>query len=476
MPSERSSDYISLIRSHFDRVLATGCAAFGPCPTAMWMASLDTRTGRYPVDDRRPSHIPKRAYRNIDAPQGCSLYWDQPLLVAAHALSALTGGAGYADAADAYVRDFLAHCVSGNTGIFLWGNHYYWDAFEGCVRRFEGEEEPVRVSPDSEPGTLHEIRPLPPAWQTFWRVNPTLTELAIRSAVREHLFDPESGGFNRHADRDRAYAFLEAGGILAESLGWLYARTADSSLVETARRIARFSWSKRFFGVNLVANSPLIDRWDMHACTTEVGLWAGSLVRAARYSGDQEFIAMAGSAVLAYLHFGWDARAHRYYGKLRTVDGTPVLGPKETIYAPDDYCDLWEPLFPRHDYPMALAETCVALHALTGKEAFRQAAARFADSIADDLPARQGRGAYAEHYGRCIHFLTVAGRHFGEPSYAHLARRVAAESIEMLYTGEMFRTHPGEDRYDAIDGLGLLALALLELQFPGQVDLMGFGF
>jgi len=77
------------------------------------MSSLDIRTGKYPGDDTRPAHIPRRHYRAIDAPKGCSLYWDQPLLEAAYRLSEITSDQKYAKAADDYIRDFLKHCIAG---------------------------------------------------------------------------------------------------------------------------------------------------------------------------------------------------------------------------------------------------------------------------------------------------------------------------------------------------------------------------
>jgi len=40
----------------------------------------------------------------------------------------------------------------------------------------------------------------------------------------------------------------------------------------------------------------------------------------------------------------------------------------------------------------------------------------------------------------------------------------------------MFRGHPGEERCDAVDGVGLLLLALLDLDGAGEPDGMGFAF
>ena len=463
-----------MVAGHLDRLISTGRADMGPDPCAMWMSSLDVRTGRYPEDDSRPPNFPKRVYRNIDAPRGCTIYWDQPLLAAAHALSGRIGDARYGRAADEYVRAFLQRCVAPN-GVFLWGNHYYWDAFAGCVKRFVGGEEPVAVDMRTEDGSLHEMRPLPPAWECFWAVSPEATAREIRQASGMHLFD-SGGGFDRHAGGQPGHAFLESGGILCESLCWLSARAKDRTLAETALRIARFNWAYRAPATDLVPVSPLARRWDHNTCTTEVGLWAGSLLRAGRYSGMPEFLGMAHQAVLAYLRLGWDGEGRRYFGCLNVSDGRPVLGPRETVYQPGDHADLWDPLFPRHDYPLAMAETCVHLYELTGEKDFEEAILRWARMIAGETPARGGRGAYAEQYGRCIHFLTSAARVLNDPSYLDQARSLAEEATTTLMAHGMFRGHPGEERCDAVDGVGLLLLALLGLDGAGEPDGMGFAF
>jgi len=465
-------DFLTCVQSHLDKLLANGTAPFGPDPCGMWMASLDTKTGRYPEDDSRPKHIGKRVYREIDAPKGCTLYWDQPQIVAAHALSRQTGDSRYTEAADAYVEAFLERCVA-KSGLFLWGNHYYWDAFRGTVMRFLPL---VPCDMATEAGELHEARPIPPAWESFWRVDARAAERAIRAMGEHHLYDPETGGFNRHADKRRAHAFIESGGILAESLAWLSRRNRDPSLADLALRIARSSWSSRGHDTNLVRNSPDHERWDQTTCTTEAGLWAGSLLRCADYTGVEEFASIAREAVLAYLRYGYDEQTDRYWGRLSVDDGRPVLGPKATVYMPDEHADLWAPLFPIHDYPMALAETCVSLFERTSDERFREGISRWAGVVEKNLPANGGKGAYAEHYGRCMHFLTRAAVVLHDEGLNSLAERVAEEAVGLLFTDGMFRGHPGEDRYDAVDGVGFLLLALLYLQTGQEPDGMGFGF
>src|SRR5688572_922954 len=126
-------DVLRIIRTHLDWFIAHApMKGYGPHDNAMWISSLDLHTGRHPVPWERPAGVEKRCYRWIESPGGSNLYWDQPLLVAAHALSARTGDAAYAAAADAYGRDFLERCVAPS-GLFLWGNHYFYDAARAAV-------------------------------------------------------------------------------------------------------------------------------------------------------------------------------------------------------------------------------------------------------------------------------------------------------------------------------------------------------
>ncbi|MCZ7644690.1 MAG: hypothetical protein M5U26_05290 [Planctomycetota bacterium] len=468
-------DLIAPIRAHLDGLLEHAPIRTGPDPCALWFSALDLRTKRYPEDAARPESIGKRVYRYIDAPHGSSLYWDQPQVAACHALSARLGEPKYAEAADACVRDFLKRCVS-HTGVYLWGNHFYWDARLGRAMFFKGDDVPHPVDPAAETGAYHECRPLPPAWGSFWRVDAEGCARAVREATARHVFDPQSGGFNRHADRKRVHAFIEAGGIVAESAAWLYARTREPELLERALRVARFSFDSRNPSTGLLENDRTSKRWDKLVCTTEVGLWAGSILRAGEYTGEAAFAETAGEAVRAFLHYGFDEKAGKYYGKLNVADGAPSLGPKTTEYQPGDHADLWAPLFPAHDYPLALGETCVRLYERTGDAVFAAAVRRLAAQMARERPARGGRGAYAEHYGRGIWFLKHAGDVLREPAFDEQARALAAEALETLFAHGMFRGHPGEERYDAVDGVGLLLLALLYLQDGAPPDGMGFGF
>lgn len=447
--------YSELVRRHIAALAANCTDAFGPAPTRMWMASVDTRTGRPLL-----GHTPRRVYRLIGAPDGVACYWDQPLLVAAFALDGTPGGKECAQAAEAYLRDFLARCVD-KRGVFLWGNHVYYNALKDAPAPFQGGH--------------HELRPITPAWELFWRIDPRATERYIRTVARRHIYDPKTGGFNRHDDGAKGCAFLESGGILVESLAWLHAKTGDAALLRDALLIAHYSYGHRGQATGLLANNPDQARWDAEVCTTEVGVWANSLLRAARYTGDRELRDMAASAVGAYIRLGYDPEARRYYGQLRIADGAPVA-PAKTGYWPRKHADIWNAdQWPHHDYPMALADACATLFTETGEPGFRQAVERWAD-IAARSPAPLGPCACAENYGRCIHFLAHAARVLKDERFLAQASALAQEAVERLLENGLFQGHPGSHIYTSVDGVGFLLLALLELERGQPPDLLGFGF
>jgi hypothetical protein len=439
-----SRSYLPLVESHLRNLTTSGLDVYGPRETGNWMAIIDTRTGTYPDFE----HTPKRVYRKIGAPRGSSLYWDQPMIVAARQLSDITGKREYAAAADRYIRDFLADGIDEN-GLFLWGNHCYYDAFEDRFVKFSGG--------------YHELRPHAAAWDLFWQHDPAVVERYIRTMAARHVYDPAAGGFNRHDNNQREHAFLEAGGVLVESLAWLYGKTKDRRLLEMALKIARYSFDRRGETTGLLVNDPDTNRWDSKVCTTEVAVWANSCLRAAEFSGREDFAEMAGAAVAAYLKYGYDADAGKYFGQLNVKDGKPVTA-SEIGYWPRKYSDIWNPdQWPTHDYPMAMAEACLTLHGKTGDPVFFQGAHRWAEIVCRSEPSDRP-AAYAEQYGLCIRFLTRAGVALKQERYTAKAHELADEAVARLCESGWFQGYPESHLYEAVDGVGYLLLALMELE------------
>ncbi|GAB2796472.1 hypothetical protein GCM10027275_47260 [Rhabdobacter roseus] len=477
-PAPKPGTYTDKVVAHYKKQLTQGLDEYGPKKTAFWMASLDTKTGKYPAAPTRPEHIPQRAYldRYVDAPKGATLYWDMPSIVAAMNLSALTKDDFYRKSATNYLNAFIQHCVADN-GTFLWGNHYYYDAYRDSTMKFGST--PVAVNLKTESGNLHEARPIIPAWDVFWKLSPDVIKKQLIVSTENHLVDPETGEFNRHADRKSDHAFIEAGGILVYTMAWLYDKTKDPKYQQTADRIAVFSFDKRDRTTGLIPISPMHNRWDRDVTTTEAGLWASCVLKSAEWADKAhaaKWVGMADEAMTAWLKYSFDEKKQRYYGMLNLADGKPVWRTDNYPYKPQNYADVWEPLFPTHNYPISLAESCLMLYKHTKKEQYRQAVDRWVTTIREEMPARQGKGAYAEQYGRVIHFLLSCHEQLGGTSYKALATQVADEAVRVLWAQDMFRSHPGEDRYDAVDGTGILALSLLWLDSGKKPDMMGLYF
>jgi len=480
-PAEAS--HIDRIARHLDRVLAVGLDVYGPDHNAMWLASIDLAAGGQYAGVK---DLNRRVYRRIHAPRGSTLYWDQPLVAVAWAMGERPDRARYRDACRAYVQDFLDRSVSPANGLFLWGNHQYWDAFEDRIEIIGT--------------TYHEIRPLMPIWELFRQIDEPATLRCVRALGDQHVVDPETGKFDRHGKTDakgkapakripEAMPFLEAGGTLVESLAWLAAQhdTPEPEALALALKVSRFSHGQRGPATGLLPVQPGKERWDSKASTTEVGLWATCLLRAADLIGEAEFATMAADGVRAYLRHGWDESAGKFYGMLAIADGQPVK-PGATMYQPRFHADPWEPLFPGHDYPMAMAEACLDLHARTGEAIFREGAERWITHLEQSLPVNyplehntdpnRVTGTFAAEYGRAIHFLWRAGRQLGDERATALASRLADEATEVLWSPEhgMYRGHPGEDCADAVDGLGILFAALMALETGQEPDLLGFHY
>ncbi len=83
---------------------------------------------------------------------------------------------------------------------------------------------------------------------------------------------------------------------------------------------------------------------------------------------------------------------------------------------------------------------------------------------------RNNRILYAENYARLIHFLRGYSRTFDCEDAQRMADELIQEALEHFYVPDrkMLRSHTGELRYDCVDGLGLLYLAIFEKHSPRQ--------
>ena len=455
---------IERVLQHAQTLIDSGTDHYGPKHTPMFMATLDPNTGEYPIHDERPASFEPRAYRFIFSPRGCSAYWDQPTLKALYLLSEMDGDTRYKRGADDYLKAFFETCVSPS-GLFFWGNHYYYHAFDDVNVWFGTKLAPV--DPEDQ-APYHELRPIAPEWDAMHRINPEVVEREIRAVGELHLFDQRTGGFNRHADQSRGCAFLETGGIIAHALSLLYQWTKDPLALQRAQSVAEYSFSHRNHETNLLINNPTETRWDSRCTTTEVGHWARHVMRAAEVlkaagadNQAKRLRVMALSALEAYARYGYDPETRQYFGQL-ALDGSPILDQRETIYQPDNYSDVWGWLFPTHDYPMSMA--MAMLDAVDEDPIFVAAARNWAEIALKESETPIGENTrYAENYGRLIVFLAKYAHVMGDERHRNAAMRLANEAVALLWKKRLFVGNTRAEWYDAIDGVGYLMLAIIYL-------------
>ncbi len=452
--------------SHFRTLIQSLTDQYGRDQTPVWLSSWNLATNEYPFDFSRPDSIPCRVYlnRSIDAPRGATLYWDLPDIAAAVALSEQTGDLAFEAAAGNYVRSYLERNTAKN-GIILWGNHYYYDVVRDTTVKFQGSEPPEPVDYEQENGDLHEMRPILPPWKLLFAWFPDRIEKHLREALHRHIVDRETGEFNRHANQKSEYAFIEAGSILIHAAAFLYAQTQDPTHLELANTILRYSFSNRNLRTGLVINSPSRDRWDQHASTTEIGLWALNILKAREYLPDstgKRWIQLVENSIAPWLEHGFDKEKDSFYGALQVADAKPIEKKDNYPYKPGTFTDIWNPLFPTHDYPLPFAECCLLLYEITSKPIYKQASQNWLRTIKNQLDESTSTLRYAENYARIIYFLQHYGTTFNDRWAKKQARRLTKQALSDLYveSNQLFRSHTGEMRYDCVDGIGLLFFAV----------------
>ena len=243
-----------------------------------------------------------------------------------------------------------------------------------------------------------------------------------------------------------------------------------------ALRIGKYSYDHRGEKTGLIVNEPDKGRWDSKVATTEVGVWARSLLRTHEYTGNGEFLKMAAEGVRAYLKYGFDEEAGRYYGQVDVKTGEHVK-PKEKGVLARGSIRMFSTAISglRMIIRWGLATACVRLAEITSEEVFGEGVRRWVKVVEESLPGPTERVVYAEQYGRCIDFLLRAARYLGDEAVADKARMVANEAVERLYENGVFQGYPGGHLYESVDGVGFLCLALLSLENPGRFKSYGLG-
>jgi hypothetical protein len=418
--------------------------------------------------------VTRRARRN---PAGANLLTDQPMLKTMELLTRITGEDNYHDFVQAYQKYYMAH-LTDDKGMFWWGWHRHYDVY--------------RDVKDGHGGNHHEIHAIHGIdWESLWNADPKAVENEINAIWEWHVIDKGTCEINRHADGRAGCDFSMSAGAYIEAFAFIYQKKEDPIWVERAMCIADYYWDRRDPETNLFPERPNAgrDRFDGSTFVTSItGTFCHSLLKAYEFTGEAKFQDHALAYLKAYAQYGYDDASGQFWGALQ-LDGMPIPGPRvytDNIDSQEGYAanqprgrlDLWEPYVAGYQFAIYTAQAYAYAYEVSGDDAVLQAAKRFARWI-DRVPPgtmetpntwykgySQGpgrQGTYADKYGRTISFFLHLYVLTGELEYLESGQYMADMAIQTLYDRGWFRGHPAKSYYEAMDGVGYLLYAFLQL-------------
>ena len=462
--------YLGYARECADILIESGTDRYGDRHTPMLVSILDVDSRDCPQNPEALDEKYRVARRDRRSTAGSNLLTDQPLIRTLYRLSESTSDAKYAEAANAYIETVLDHLVD-KKGLLWWGWHRHYDVFTDS---FEGHA-----------GNHHEIHAIQMIdWDKLWAIDLEATQREIEAIWKWHVCDKDTGEINRHDDGKRGCDFAMSGGSHLRAFAFLYCKTKQTLWLERARLLADYYWVRRNPKTDLFPERPNAgtDRFDGSAFVTAItGCHCRALLDAYRLTQDEAFKGYAVAYLKAYAHYGYDTATGKYWGALK-LDGTPIPGPREpagyAMYEPRGHLDLWEPYAAGYQFPIYTADAYLRAYELTEGPEFLITARRFADWIAEVPPGTienkdtwysaytQGsgkQGTYAGKYGRAVSFLLNLHRATGEDRYLKQGQSLADEAVAKLRHKGLFRGHPAKPYYEAVDGVGYLLAAMLDL-------------
>ena len=239
--SPTPDDALALVRAHADAMLRYGTDHYGPAHTHFFPQMLDLRTLEAPVQ-RTPADWAQETkhwkedtayaawgkfWNAAESPASANLGRDAEFLNALYDLSDLARDPKYAQAADAYLRDFLRLAIHPKTGFWATGAHLRYDLVE-----------------DRVVGRRHEMERQLVPYDRLWQMNRRAVIRYADAIMAGHFQDRARFGWNHHADWDTnnpgdEYGnFPEYGGGYAYLWAFAYTKTHDPRYREWIEKLA----------------------------------------------------------------------------------------------------------------------------------------------------------------------------------------------------------------------------------------------
>jgi hypothetical protein len=465
--------YLSYVTESLDNLIEYGTDRYGAVHSNLLVSNLDVTSKNNPnaaaLDVADEAWRVERRQRR--SPGGMNLLHNQSVYRAMTRASQVTGNSSYANFVDSNFDFALSNLVDGNNMLW-WGYHRHYDVHTDTLEAQEG-------SPFHE---MHYVDV--PLWEEMWNRNPSAVQNEIEAIWDRHVVDKATGQINRHDDPG-GLSFITSSASFIEAFAFLSSKLTGNDRVlwrSRAKLLADYNWNERDPTTNLLAHTPNeTSRWDgVRSATTTPGVFVPALLRAFEHTGDTTFRTQA----LAYLS-GWSEHAYdpasgSFWGSLE-LDGSPVQGPwAESGYEqfePRGLVDLWAPEFITAQHTPDAASSYAHAYQKFGDPELLKTAEKWAslvrkspstETLGDTWYAGYSlewaqHGSYAEHYGRLIDFFVTLFEATGEDQYLFSARDLAKDAVSALWYDGLFRGHANKPYYEAVDGVGVLLVSLIEL-------------
>ena len=475
----REQTYGYYVQKCLDTLMVYGTDRYGEIYAPILVSILDVTSRDCPQNPEpldEEWRVTRRERRN---PAGANLLTDQPLLKSMYLYSTVSGNNKYADFARQYTDYYLKNLVD-DKDLLWWGWHRHYDVYEDIKTGHQGNHHEIHA--------VHCID-----WEHLWQTDPATVSKAIKAIWHWHVIDKKTCEINRHDDGKPGCDFSMSAGAYIEAFAFLYTKTHQQIWLDRANLLRQYYWDRRNTETDLFPDRPNAgtDRFDGGSFVTAIpGLFCHSLLKTYELTGDADFLNDALAYLKAYARFGFDETTGKFWGALR-LDGSVIPGPctlgDYAQYEPRGHLDLWEPYVLGYQYPIYAAQAYAHAYHLSDEPDLLIMAERFAKWI-ENTPVGVvetektwfgfysnsfgKQGTYAGKYGRTISFFLHLYVLTENEHYLQVARRFADSAIKKLYSNGLFRGHPAKPYYEAVDGVGYLLYALLELdqilKYPDQ--------
>lgn len=420
-----ADELLSLVRSFADAMLEHGRDRYGANQGPMFAATLDLKTLAIPSRDDKRVQTLYQIFRNEPHyATATNPQWDQNLFRILYALTALTGEAKYARAADDAVVYFFDHCQSPVTGLLAWGEHVGWDIVDDKLAYGKWKGQDVDIHEFSRPWGF---------WEKTFALAPEPCRRFARGLWEHQIADQRTGRYSRHAHYFKhgpgtGFEFPRHGGFYIATWAAVHERTGEAELVRAVETLVRAfeGWRNPKTGILPADTSHPTLCWPQSNLSLAIDLWTsagkmpkplGERMRSLALQIDETFLRMPHELDSNGRGFGQSVNAET--NVIEVIQGKEP-GRASMVYPGGRYWPYtvrWATGYGGASLSDAkTAMMCLERHRQTGNARYRQLALATADRYLTDEPE----------------IGNVADPETKKPRFVHLTPEMMAAPIAIL--------------------------------------------